>query len=549
MELSMIAIDQSNLHRILILATSSADAAMSQQVLTDANLGSKICRSFQELHKDMEEGAGVILLAEELLYPSSLECLKSELSLQAQWSDIPIIVLTRGCDASDAGSNILKAVEELRNVTLLDRPVRLMTLLSVLRAALKTRERQYEMRNLLANYKRISESAETASRAKSSFLANMSHEIRTPLNAIIGFGDLLLDSNTSDEDRVEFVSTIQRNGKLLTQIIDDILDISKVEAGKLTIENVRSSLPEIVADVMRLMRQLAYEKGIDVNIKVDHTTPFTITTDPTRLKQILLNIIGNAVKFTQKGHIDLSIGMTTNPPTSTQRHTLEFFVKDSGRGITAEQQQQLFQPFMQADASTTRKFGGTGLGLILSRRLAEAMGGGLELAESNLNVGSTFIIRVDAVDPEGLFHIGTERQAIGNSFSFQRHLLQGLNVLVVEDVLDNQLLIRQVLRRSGATVDIAENGQEGINKALLHNYDVVLMDLQMPVKDGLQATEELRHGGYLKPIVAVSAAAMLEERERAIKVGCNEHITKPISVGTLLKTVCRLTGRPEHLLH
>ncbi len=517
---------------------------MTRTVLNDARLLNKVCISFDDLHNDMEEGAGVIVLAEELLHPVGLIHLKRELGRQPQWSDIPIIVLTQGGDLTEAGYKILKAIEELRNVILLDRPIRLMTFLSVLRAALKTRERQYDMRNLLAKYKRISESAETASRAKSSFLANMSHEIRTPLNAIMGFGDLLLDSNTSDDDRVEFVSTIQRNGKLLTQIIDDILDLSKVEAGKLNVESVRSSLPEIVADVMRLMRKMAYNKGIEVYAKADRNVPFMITTDPTRVKQILLNIIGNAVKFTNKGHVDISITMTQDP--LTQKHMLEFVIRDSGRGISDAQQQQLFQPFMQADASTTRKFGGTGLGLILSRRLAEALGGNLELSESHLHVGSTFIIKIEAVEPEGSFNIGIEPLATGMSPGFQRHLLSGLNILVVEDVLDNQMLIRQVLCRSGATVDIAENGQEGINKALNHDYDVVLMDLQMPVKDGLQATAELRLHGYIKPIVAVSAAAMLEERERAIKVGCDDHITKPIAVGTLLKTVCQYTGRFEH---
>ncbi|MFW7381763.1 MAG: ATP-binding protein [Oligoflexus sp.] len=487
---------------------------MTLKILVEAKMVAKVCSSLDKLQSEIEEGAGAILIAEEMIFPTGLGPLKETLQHQPQWSDIPIVVLTQSGHMTEAGFEILKALEDLRNVTLLDRPVRLMTLLSVLRAALKTRERQYDMRDLLEKYKRTSEAAEAANLAKSAFLANMSHEIRTPLNAIMGFGDLLLDADTTDEDRAEFVATIQRNGKLLTQIIDDILDLSKVEAGKLDIESIRSTLPELISEVMLLMRQQAYEKGIDVNVQAERNAPHTITTDPTRLKQILLNIIGNAVKFTQNGQVDVFIYTKTDA--SSGKDWLAFTIKDTGRGISAEQQSQLFQPFMQADASTTRKYGGTGLGLILSRRLAEALGGGLELVASEPDTGSTFTVTVEAIDAQGSFNIGGASTKADSAPRFMQQLLQGVHVLVVEDVPDNQYLIRQILRRSGATVDLAENGQEGIEKALMCEYDIILMDLQMPVKDGLVATAELRHQGYCKPIVAVSAAAMVEERERAI---------------------------------
>jgi CheY-like chemotaxis protein len=204
-----------------------------------------------------------------------------------------------------------------------------------------------------------------------------------------------------------------------------------------------------------------------------------------------------------------------------------------------------FSPFMQADASTTRKFGGTGIGLILSRRLAQSLGGSLELKESALGVGSTFVATVDASQAEGSFHSHAESLDSAAASSTDKKLLQGVNVLVVEDVTDNQNLIRQILFRNGANVDLAENGQIGVEKALLRNYDIVLMDLQMPVKDGFTATAELRLQGYQKPIVALSAAAMVEERKRAIMIGCSDHITKPINVVGLLKAVCAYTGRGE----
>lgn len=529
---------------VLILAASEIDAGMTLRVLQDAQIQGQVCVSFRDLFMHIEKGAGALLLAEEMIFPDGLEPLKRCLQQQPQWSDIPIIVLTRGGDMTEAGFEILSAIDELRNVTLLDRPVRLMTLLSVIRASLKTRERQYEMRDLLEKYKRKSEDAEAANRAKSSFLANMSHEIRTPLNSIMGFGDLLLDPDNTEEDRTEFVDAIQRNGKLLTQIIDDILDLSKVEAGKLLVESVPTSVPDVMADILRLMHQQAAEKGIEVNVAIRPNTPRMLVTDPTRLKQILLNVMGNAIKFTKKGRVDLEVMMITDPVSGSPK--LQFTVKDSGRGISPEQQDQLFQPFMQADASTTRKFGGTGLGLILSRRLAHSLGGSLELKESALGVGSTFVATVDASRSEGAFHSPDESpKPVVVSSNSDKKLLQGVNVLVVEDVTDNQNLIRQILFRNGANVDLAENGQIGVEKALLRNYDIVLMDLQMPVKDGFTATAELRLQGYQKPIVALSAAAMVEERKRAIMIGCSAHITKPINVVGLLKAVCAYTGRGE----
>ncbi|WP_141733241.1 ATP-binding protein [Oligoflexus tunisiensis] len=528
--------------RVVILAASDADATITLRVLNEANLLGKVCASIEELETEIKKGAGALLIAEEMIFPFGLQPLKQRLSLQPQWSDIPIIVLTREGEMTEASYEIIRAIDELRNVTLLDRPVRLITLLSVVRGALKTRMRQYEMRDLLEKYKKKSDDAEAANRAKSYFLANMSHEIRTPLNSIMGFGDLLLDPCTTDEDREEFVDAIQRNGKLLLQIIDDILDLSKVEAGRLVLESVRTSLPDLLTDVMRPMKQQAFDKGIEVNLLVSPNVPRTLVTDPTRLKQILLNIIGNAIKFTQRGLVEIHVMTVVDSDSGHLK--LQFTVKDSGRGIPEEQQSQLFQPFMQADASTTRKYGGTGLGLVLSRRLATTLGGSLYLQESALGVGSTFVITIEAKLPEGSFLDTVDLpKAAGDSSSFNARLLQGVSVLVVEDVPDNQHLISQILFRNGAKVDLAENGQIGVEKALVQDYDIVLMDLQMPVKDGFRATAELRRHGYQKPIVALSAAAMVEERERAISIGCSDHITKPINVAGLLKAVCVHTGR------
>ncbi len=378
---------------------------------------------------------------------------------------------------------------------------------------------------------RAKETAEEASRSKSQFLANMSHEIRTPLNAIIGFAELLEANGLSEQMLKDFSATIRRNGRLLTQIIDDILDLSKVEAGKLTIDRIRCQLPLLLQDVEALMRQPAREKGIALTIRFKGPAPNVISTDPVRLKQVLINIIGNAVKFTSDGQVEVTI---TQNVRQTQR-TIEFLVKDSGRGISPEQAGGLFQPFTQADASTTRIFGGTGLGLVLSRRLAQALGGNVELAESALGAGSTFKITIDA-GPESdwtdIDALNSNNSSIGRQ---QPNLnLLKVKVLVAEDSIDSQKLIGHVLEQEGAEVMLAIDGEEAVKKALEQNPDIILMDLQMPKIDGLEAIKILRRHGFEKPIIALTAHAMKEARDESLGAGACDHVSKPINFKELI---------------
>jgi len=375
------------------------------------------------------------------------------------------------------------------------------------------------------------ENAEAANRSKSAFLANMSHEIRTPLGAIIGFAELLRDAKEPGESGQKYVDIIMKNGRALAQLIDDILDLAKVEAGKLLIERVRFSIRDLMEEVVSLLSVRAKEKGLALELTMAEDVPTHIESDPLRLRQILLNIIGNAIKFTDQGKVMIRV---SREDASSSVENLRFTVEDTGHGITEAQRAQLFQPFSQADNSTTRRFGGTGLGLMLSRRLAEALGGSVTLARSTPK-GSEFVISIssrvlEAVQP----HIPTPAAKKPASLP---NLLSGIKVLVVEDSPDNQTLVQQFLSRKGATVEFANNGQEGVTMALGSDYDIVLMDIQMPVLDGYEATKTLRKQGFKKPIVALSAHAMKEDRDKSFQAGCNEHLVKPIDPHHLIKMV------------
>lgn len=393
------------------------------------------------------------------------------------------------------------------------------------------------------------DAAEEANRAKSSFLANMSHEIRTPLGVILGFTDLLQDPEASPAERAKFIATIKRNGKVLARIIDDVLDLSKVEAGKLEVERIEVSIPHLVSDVVDLLEHSAQEKGLTLEVKSEGGIPQNIISDPTRLRQILINVMGNAIKFTQHGFVRLTVKLLSHSDEGDNQ--IAFVVKDSGRGIAPAHQSLLFQPFSQGDQATTRIFGGTGLGLVLSQRLARLLGGNVELTSSTEGQGSTFTITIAAGPLMGVnfisdFSLRNVDHHPARPVPPHKDALSGVQVLLVEDMRDNQILIKRFLNHSGVLVETAADGFEGIDKALQGHHDVILMDMQMPRLDGYEAASLLRKKGFKKPIIALTAHAMKEERERSLKAGCNDHITKPISPKTLVEAIARYTDRLLH---
>jgi predicted ATPase/signal transduction histidine kinase/CheY-like chemotaxis protein/HPt (histidine-containing phosphotransfer) domain-containing protein len=387
--------------------------------------------------------------------------------------------------------------------------------------------------------------AESANQAKSRFLSHMSHEIRTPLTALLGFADLLLDPKIGESDRLNYALTLRRNGNHLLALIDDILDLSKIESGHLGLERIACSPGQILADVAGLMRVRGAAKGLDFEATVATPIPASVLGDPTRLRQILLNLVGNAVKFTDRGSVRLSARYARGLVSPM----LVVDVGDTGIGMNDEQMGRLFQPFEQTDLTMRRRFGGTGLGLAICKRLATAMGGDITV-ESAIGVGSTFTLWLPVQVAEGVALVTVLPEARADRDEVTVHRTLSGRILVAEDGLDNQLLINTILGRHGLTVSIAENGQVAVDRALAAlrsgaPYHVILMDMQMPVLDGYSATRRLRDEGYRGPIVALTAHALSEERERCLAAGCDDYIRKPIDTGALISSLAaHIEGGP-----
>ena len=406
-----------------------------------------------------------------------------------------------------------------------------------------------------ADLRHIRDEAEEANRAKSEFLANMSHEIRTPMTAILGFADVLLGSVNRHAD-VEAAGTIKRNGEYLLELISDILDLSKIEAGKLKVERISCSPCQVLADVASMMRGRADARGLVLDLEYIGSIPETIQSDPVRLRQVLINLVGNAVKFTHRGSVRIAASCLRD----AEDPKLQFDVIDTGIGMTQEQIANLFRPFIQADLSTTRRYGGTGLGLAISKRLAEALGGAIAVT-SKAKEGSTFSLTVATGPLDGVRMLRSPRKTVAAAekhvqAASQSRVRLDCRVLLVEDGPDNQRLISFLLRKAGAEVTTVENGKVALGQALAtfpgwgrrHDdptepFDVILMDMHMPVMDGYEATRRLRQEGYTDPIIALTAQATPQDIQRCLDVGCDAHMPKPVDRAKLLELVAQFARR------
>jgi two-component system, sensor histidine kinase and response regulator len=379
---------------------------------------------------------------------------------------------------------------------------------------------------------RMADAALAASDAKSGFLANMSHEIRTPMNGVIGMIDSLLGTKLTDEQR-ESARTIQSSAYALLLILNDILDFSKIEAGKMTFEKIEFDLREIIKNTIDLMATVALGKGLKLSYCIREGTVTDLVGDPTRLRQVLLNLLNNAIKFSEEGKVFLEIVQINEIDEEVE---LSFFVHDTGIGISEEDQRKLFKTFTQADTSTTRKYGGTGLGLAICRKLVELMGGTIE-ATSNLGTGSSFSFTLQFT--RGKLNDPLNRLPMASGPSHDAEItaspvkLNGDRILLAEDGKTNQMVAVQVLERLGYAVDIALNGIEAVEAWRQNKYEIILMDCNMPEMDGCEATRRIREleaEQNLRPtqIIAMTGRTMLEDRELCLAAGMNYYTTKPI---------------------
>ncbi len=390
--------------------------------------------------------------------------------------------------------------------------------------------------------KAAKESAELANRAKSEFLANMSHEIRTPMNAIIGFGQLL-QATALDKRQMDYLSTIIASGNHLLDIINDILDISKIESGKISFESVDFNLKTIMDDTFKIVAPRLEEKPIDLYIRIAEGVPLDLRGDPTKLKQVLVNLLGNSAKFTHQGDITLEVSVEKLAASKEDTHILQFCVSDTGIGIAPDKVDLIFEAFSQADYSTTRKYGGTGLGLAICKTLVTLMSGRIWV-ESKLGQGSRFFFTAKFQPGEKIIaEESTEVLAKSRNKVDKDISCKGLKILIVEDSLTNQFLIKAYCERLGCIGDYANNGKEAVEKVKANTYDLCFMDMQMPVMGGVEATQIIRKEiSASLPIIALTAAVTKEDKDRCLAAGMNDYLTKPIDILRLKEKILQYTS-------
>ena len=480
--------------------------------------------------------------------PPGLDGIQTIQRLWRTQPDLQCVICTAHSDYD--WSQTIKQLGRSPNLLILKKPFDSVEVLQIALALAEKSKLAGRVANILRTLEqRVLErtmQAEAACRAKSDFLANMSHEIRTPMTAILGYADMLLgDEEGFRPEQLTCLETIRRNGEHLLCIVNDILDLSKIEAGKVIVEQVACSPVQIVNDVLSMMRVRAEAKHLVLRAQFIEPLPVTIFSDPVRLRQIFINLVGNAIKFTDAGEVRIEVSCQK---LDASRQALQFDVIDTGIGISPADVKLLFVPFVQADSSSTRKFGGTGLGLTISRRMAHLLEGEIEV-QSAAGLGSRFRLLL-ALKPHSMLEL-LEPAAIWPHLSshatvpsrlLHSSVLAGTRLLVVEDGPDNQRLIGTILRKAGAEVTLAENGQLALDQITAYakqgeKYDIILTDMAMPVMDGYEMARHLRGEGYSGKIIALTAHAMSNDQQRCIDAGCDHYASKPINREDLIETI------------
>ncbi len=523
--------------RILIFAPVGKDAPLTLDVLTRAELVGCVCQTAPGLCAEFVKGAAVIILTEEALEDSAIgelmECLRS----QPAWSDVPILLFA-DAERSEIYLRTLRLLEGLRNVVLLERPIRLGAALSLIRSAMRGRQRQYELRDLLNALADAREEAEKANRLKDEFLATLSHELRTPLNAILGWTKMLRDGNVQPQHVMRALDTIHRNATAQVQIVDDLLDVSRIVRGSVQFAPKLMPLGPLVTQAVESITPTADAKGVSIAISLP-PDPLFAWADHDRLQQVLWNLLTNAVKFTPTGG-RVEVVMHTDGT------DVRINIVDTGSGISPAFLPHVFERFRQADGSSTRTHGGLGLGLAIVRHLVELHGGRLTAESAGEGKGSTFTVYLPSRETAqgAAVTLPADQRPRARAID-----LEGAHILIVDDERDARELLRAMLAGTGARISEADSATEALRMFGDERPDILLADVAMPGQDGYALIRVIRSlpagdGTHVRAL-AVSAYARREDRQLAMKAGFNGHVAKPVQLDDLFDALERVWVEPR----
>jgi len=521
-----------NDERVLVFAPIGRDAALTESLLAANGVRCKICATIGELVEALDEGAGALLLTEETLEDRALPDLASALQSQPAWSDIPVLLFAGG-DRSQALLRTLMTLETLGNVTLLDRPIRVAAVLSTIRAALRARRRQYQLRDVLVALHGARDDAERANRLKDEFLATLSHELRTPLNAILGWVSMLRHTAVPPERQAYVYEVIERNALAQTQLIADVLDVSRIITGRLRLTRTEVDVPLLVSTAVDSIRPAADARGLRLAVDIDPSVQ-PIVGDRERLQQVLWNLLSNAVKFTPPGG-------TVTARVVTVVGGIEIAIADTGVGVSAEFLPFAFDRFRQADQSFTREHGGLGLGLAIVKHIVELHGGRVAAESPGVNQGTTFRVFLPSRTELGLDEKGSHAAGASDPLDLD---LAGRSILVVDDDPATRELLFELLSHCRATVTTAASAQAVFDTLQQSVPTLLIADIGMPGQDGISMIREIRRlpperGGRV-PAIALSAYARAEDRSTALRAGFSDFVAKPARPEDVLRAVQQL---------
>jgi signal transduction histidine kinase/CheY-like chemotaxis protein len=509
--------------RVLIFAPVGRDGELTSEVLERADIATVLCPSIDSVCSHFDaDGAGAVLLTEEAFADSHFEELRRQLDEQPPWSDVPVLLFAGG-PGTDMTRRTIRSMEMLRNVTLLERPIRLAAVISTIRAALRGRARQYEVRDLLVALHKARTEAESANRLKDEFLATLSHELRTPLNAILGWTSMLTRGEIDDSRLPRVFEALDRNAQSQAQLIADVLDVSRIISGKLKLECTTVDICDLVARASDAVRPAAAAK--DISLEGSEPAQCFVRGDPDRLQQVFWNLLSNAVKFTPAGG-SIRVEITRD------RHTISVSVLDTGTGIAPEFVPYVFDRFRQADQTTTRAHGGLGLGLSIVKHLTEMHGGSVTAASDGPGKGARFTVRLRALETGVQPHKAPE----GSDDSGVH--LNGWSILVVDDDESTREVIAAALERADGAVRLASSAADGWRSLEERIPDLIVADLGMPGEDGYSFIRRVRQSRARNvPAIALSAYADHKSKSSAIAAGFTAFLAKPTRPQQLLDLV------------